>query len=234
MPDLDYYRKLVTDAIAQTPKSDPNWRVVHNMPLVINLAKKFTDANPAASADIDELIAHGNYGLVKAVRAYDIKCGWTFSTFAGRIIYHEFLQYAVDLSNHGCNVPRKTFEAVEKVRDYVQEVGRIPSRLELETCLWRQTPLTGKRYREIMRAYIVTNQYASLCAPMMEGSMTTDEDAMRRMEALVERVPEEFRDELAGIVRNDGEMSDELLDYLEQHEEARKAVGELVSIFEDL
>lgn len=170
MTTLDDYRAMITKSIELNPG---NW-TIQNMPLVIDLAKKFLESSNNDHVDVEELISYGNFGLVKAIAAFKPDKGISFSTFAGRIIYHEFIRYAIDRTNHGCHVPRKTFEAVDTVRDFVISFNRLPTPEELWESLGTSVAVKG-RYHEIISAYEATNLFAPLNEILVESREEDDE-----------------------------------------------------------
>lgn len=71
--DLKAYKKLIE----------------HNLRLVIKIAMKFSDNK----VDMNDLISAGNWGLIKAIKTYDIDRNVKFSTYAGRCIENQILLY---------------------------------------------------------------------------------------------------------------------------------------------
>ena len=56
--------------------------VNHNLKLVVYIAKKFARNNVGSSLSLMDLIQEGNLGLIHAVRKYDYRLGYKFSTYA--------------------------------------------------------------------------------------------------------------------------------------------------------
>lgn len=77
-------KKLTESDFSQ---EDRKLLIEHNLRLVIYIAKKFTNTE----FPMDELIASGNLGLVKAAQTFDPKKKIMFSTYAARCIKNEML-----------------------------------------------------------------------------------------------------------------------------------------------
>ena len=60
--------------------------ITHNMRLVAHIAKKYT-----GTAENDDLISVGSFGLIKAVNTFDESKGTALATFASRCIENEIL-----------------------------------------------------------------------------------------------------------------------------------------------
>ena len=71
--------------------------IVHNLRLVVYIAKKFENA----SAGIEDLISIGTIGLIKAVRTYCPDKNIKLATYASRCIENEILMFLRKASNKG-------------------------------------------------------------------------------------------------------------------------------------
>ncbi len=60
--------------------------ITHNMRLVAHIAKKYS-----GTAETDDLISVGSFGLIKAVNTYSLDKGTSLATFASRCIENEIL-----------------------------------------------------------------------------------------------------------------------------------------------
>lgn len=63
--------------------------IVHNLRLVVYIAKKFENTN----VNIEDLISIGTIGLIKAVNTFSIDRNIKFATYASRCIENEILMY---------------------------------------------------------------------------------------------------------------------------------------------
>ena len=83
-----------TEAFAALAAGDPSAReklILHNLRLVVYIAKKFESSSPAASPD--DLISIGTIGLIKAVSAFHPEKNIKLATFASRCIENEILMF---------------------------------------------------------------------------------------------------------------------------------------------
>lgn len=71
--------------------------IVHNLRLVVYIAKKFENA----SVGIEDLISIGTIGLIKAVRTYCPDKNIKLATYASRCIENEILMFLRKASNKG-------------------------------------------------------------------------------------------------------------------------------------
>lgn len=86
---------VVYARLAQGDKSCRDILVVHNLRLVVYIAKKF-DTN---SATIEDLISIGTIGLMKAVNTFEPNKNIKLATYASRCIENEILMYLRKSSN---------------------------------------------------------------------------------------------------------------------------------------
>lgn len=156
MDSLAEYKASMSKAVATASSDD---LVVSNLPLVVFLAKRFSNKHP--NIDICDLVSCGNLGLCKAAANFDRSLSIEFSTYASTIIEREFLKCMVDEQNRGCRLPKKTFEQVQIVAAFVNEFGKLPDIHQLEQRLSRKTALPPERYNEIINAYRSSLPYAT-------------------------------------------------------------------------
>lgn len=80
------------DALSKLKQGDNKVRellIVHNLRLVVYIAKKFDNTG----LDSDDLISVGTIGLIKAVSSFDIDKNIKLATYASRCIENEILMY---------------------------------------------------------------------------------------------------------------------------------------------
>jgi RNA polymerase sporulation-specific sigma factor len=80
------YLALLSDENPQKAQKAREILIEHNMRLVAHIAKKYQNSDE----EMDDLIATGSLGLIKAVRTFDINKG-RFATYACRCIDNELL-----------------------------------------------------------------------------------------------------------------------------------------------
>ena len=81
--------------ISQGKESNKNKLIVHNLRLVVYIAKKFENSG----VPIDDLISIGTIGLIKAVNTFSPERSIKLATYASRCIENEILMYLRKTSN---------------------------------------------------------------------------------------------------------------------------------------
>ncbi len=76
--------------------------ILHNLRLVVYIAKKFESSSPAAS--LDDLISIGTIGLMKAVSAFHPEKNIKLATFASRCIENEILMHLRKVSQYRAEI----------------------------------------------------------------------------------------------------------------------------------
>ena len=79
----------VIKGLAQNAKQTREKLIVHNLRLVVYIAKKF-DTN---TTNVEDLISIGTIGLIKAVKTYSPEKNIKLATYASRCIENEILMY---------------------------------------------------------------------------------------------------------------------------------------------
>ena len=87
--------KVVYARLADGDKSCRDILVVHNLRLVVYIAKKFE----TSSAGVEDLISIGTIGLIKAVNTFEPTKNIKLATYASRCIENEILMYLRKSSN---------------------------------------------------------------------------------------------------------------------------------------
>ena len=105
-----------------------------NLRLVISLARRYQHAN----LPLQDLIQEGNLGLIKAVRRFDYRKGFRFSTYASWWIRHAIGRAIAD-KDREVRLPVHLLERVYKINrargEFVAVTGRSPTDAELASAL---------------------------------------------------------------------------------------------------
>ncbi|MEA3328908.1 MAG: RNA polymerase sigma factor RpoD/SigA [Candidatus Omnitrophota bacterium] len=145
-------------------KSAQRKMIRSNLRLVINIAKRYTHLG----LPLSDLIEEGNLGLIKAVKKYNAKKGYRFSTYASWWI-KQAITRAVSNKGKMIRVPGYMIDTISKWKKVTaslsQTLGRRPTLKEISKTM--KLPL--KKIKEIKN--IITKP-ASLSAPVgREGTV---------------------------------------------------------------
>ena len=101
-----------------------------NLRLVVSVAKRFR----GCGMEFEDLIQHGNIGLIRAAEMFDYKQGCRFSTYASWWIREEILR-AITNTSHMIRIPVYLTKEINKMNRVTQELqkelGRDPSAKEI-------------------------------------------------------------------------------------------------------
>ena len=133
-----------------------NMLIVHNLRLVVYIAKKFENTG----VPVDDLSSIGTMGLIKAVRSFVPSKNIKFATYASRCVENEILMYLRKRSNK--NIDISMDEALSTDADgnelnlidvlYTDE-NEISKDMELESdkkIIWQSLERLNPREKEIM------------------------------------------------------------------------------------
>ena len=95
--ELDLARRYKNDNDQEAFKE----LIIHNLSLVVNLAKKYTKLT---SLPLEDVIQSGNLGLIKAAEKFNPELGFRFTTYAYRWILQS-IQYNIKKDQRTIKVP---------------------------------------------------------------------------------------------------------------------------------
>jgi RNA polymerase primary sigma factor len=123
-----------------------------NLRLVVNIARNYTGHGVC----LEDLIAEGNLGLMRAVEAFDRSMGTRFSTYASYWI-KQSIKRAVINTSHEVRLPAYANELMVKWRRATarlqEDLGRTPTEEEVAASLH----LTKKKFAIVKKALRIYN-----------------------------------------------------------------------------
>ena len=180
--------------LARDGRSAQEHLIKANSRLVVSVAKKYV----GRGVPFLDLIQEGNIGLIRAVKKFDYRRGYKFSTYATWWIRQAVTRAIAD-QGRTIRVPVHMYEQINRLtrtsRQLVQELGRDPTTEEIA----EELGITPRKVEHIMR---VSQRPLSLEMPVGEeedsylGDFIEDEDADSPQDSAGRQILREVIDEI--------------------------------------